>query len=136
MFRLIKINRLSLGLFVKNLDKHLDIDLETTPKPTVSIFFILDGPKLEAQAILLAATLRFFNSDRYQIIAYASAEARKTIQRITFRVMKACDVEIRPLDPIRVGGRTAFNMNDCVKTWDMFQIGIDIRIGIRIQKNR
>ena len=87
----------------------MDIDLDTATKTTVSIFFILDGPKLEAQAILLATTLRFFNSNRYQIIAYASQEAWANIQRITFRVMKACDVEIRPLDPIRVGGRTAFN---------------------------
>ena len=87
----------------------MDIDLDTATKTTVSIFFILDGPKLEAQAILLATTLRFFNSNRYQIIAYASQEAWANIQRIIFRVMKVCDVEIRPLDSIRVGGRTAFN---------------------------
>jgi len=33
---------------------------------SVSIFFILDGPKLQAQAVLLAASLRYFNKDRYK----------------------------------------------------------------------
>ncbi len=37
---------------------------------SVSIFFILDGPKLQAQAVLLAASLRYFNKDRYKLLAY------------------------------------------------------------------
>ena len=35
-----------------------------------AIFFIIDGPGLEAQAALLAATLAHHNGQRFRLIAY------------------------------------------------------------------
>lgn len=78
---------------------------------SVSVFFILDGPKYQAQAILLAATLRYFNSDRYKIIAYLP-EAQHQDQgmaRITARIMSACDTEVRIVTDRQINGRTPFN---------------------------
>ena len=46
-----------------------ELDAPPLAKEKTAIFFIVDGPKYQAQAILLAATLRYFNNDRYQLIA-------------------------------------------------------------------
>jgi hypothetical protein len=86
----------------------VETDLLKEQSDTVCLFFIVDGPKLEAQAILLAATLRFFNADRYRLIAYIPKKRRVEIQRITWRMLGACNVEIRTLPAPKVNDRTPF----------------------------
>lgn len=76
---------------------------------SVSIFFILDGPKYQAQSIFLATSLRYFNNDRYKIFAYIPDTAQGKIERITFRVMEACNVEVRRLKIPEINGRSPFN---------------------------
>ncbi|MGB0966703.1 MAG: hypothetical protein ACPGUX_00840 [Halocynthiibacter sp.] len=76
---------------------------------SVSLFFILDGQKYQAQAIMLAASLRYFNADRYKIFAYVPETARDDMERITLRIMRACNVEIRILKIPEINGRTPFN---------------------------
>jgi len=56
---------------------------------SVSIFFILDGPKLQAQAVLLAASLRHFNKDRYKLLAYVPVSGVTDLARSTRRAMRA-----------------------------------------------
>jgi hypothetical protein len=75
---------------------------------SVSIFFILDGPKLQAQAVLLAASLRYFNKDRYKLLAYVPESGVTDLARITRRAMRACNVEIVPFSVPKIDGRPAF----------------------------
>lgn len=65
----------------------------------INIFFLVDGPVLEAQATLLAATLAHANDDRFQLIAYAPDRHRDVIQAETCALFERCGVSIRPLPP-------------------------------------
>lgn len=86
-----------------------EADAPPEANETVSIFFILDGPKYQAQAILLAATLRYFNEDRFHLIAYVPKGGRKQLERITHRTMQACNVDVRDIEIDSVDGRPPFD---------------------------
>lgn len=58
---------------------------------TATVFFIVDGPKLEAQAALLATSLVYHNGNKYKYIAYYPEENFDSIRRITKRVLRACN---------------------------------------------
>jgi hypothetical protein len=62
-----------------------------------SIFFIVDGPGLEAQAALLAATLRAHNGDRFRLIAYVPDRHRPHLNPDLVALFAAAGVEIRRL---------------------------------------
>ncbi|MEP2784013.1 MAG: hypothetical protein ABJO67_03015 [Pseudoruegeria sp.] len=58
-------------------------------------FFVLDGQRFEAQAILLATSLRMQMGDDFPIIAYVPEASFDKITRITRRMMTTLKIEIR-----------------------------------------
>ena len=63
----------------------------------VTIFFIIDGPGLEAQAALLAATLRHHNADRFRLIGYVPDRHRPRLNPDLVALLGGCGVELRRL---------------------------------------
>ena len=63
----------------------------------VTIFFIIDGTGLEAQAALLAATLRHHNTDRFRLIAYVPDRHRPHLNPDLVALMDRCGVDLRRL---------------------------------------
>ncbi len=68
-----------------------------------TIFFLVDGPGLEAQAALLAATLRHHNGRRFHLIAYVPERHRAGLNPDLAAFLMGCGVEMRrlsmPLSP-------------------------------------
>ncbi|NUB43882.1 hypothetical protein GEU84_005780 [Fertoebacter nigrum] len=71
-----------------------------------TIFFIVDGPALEAQATLLAATLAHHNGRRFAYAAYVPARHRAALRPATRSLFERCGVALRalpePAQPWRV----------------------------------
>ena len=63
----------------------------------VTIFFIIDGQGLEAQAALLAATLKHHNGDRFRLIAYVPDRHRPHLNPDLVAHLTRCGVELRRL---------------------------------------
>ncbi len=62
----------------------------------ICVFFVVDGPKLEAQACFLAPTLRKHLGPEVSVIAYRRQDA-SPIQPVTARILSACNVELRDI---------------------------------------
>ena len=62
-----------------------------------TIFFIVDGRSLEAQATLLAATLTHHNARRHQLTAYVADRHRDAILPSTCALFDRCAVTLRAL---------------------------------------
>ena len=62
-----------------------------------TIFFIVDGPVLEAQAALLAATLRHHNGQRFHLIAYVPDRHRAQMNPDLAAFLLGSGVEMRRL---------------------------------------
>lgn len=64
-----------------------------------SIIFVVDGPGLEAQSLLLAASLAKQHPDRNQValIAYVSPRSADNLTEVTRALYAHCGVQIRPL---------------------------------------
>lgn len=60
-----------------------------------SVFFICEGDHLTAQGLLLAASLRFHNADRYNLNAYLPGGDLPDLAR---RAFDALNVDLRPLE--------------------------------------
>lgn len=71
--------------------------------PSTEVFFIVDGERLEAQATLLAATLKRHLMPHQRAVAYVREDYRDKMQDFTVSVLEASDVEIR-LIPNTNGG--------------------------------
>lgn len=69
--------------------------------PSLALFFIADGQKLERQSWLLAVTLFHAHAGdaRIKLIAYTSPEYRPQISLATQAIFEACNVELRDLPP-------------------------------------
>jgi hypothetical protein len=63
----------------------------------ISIFFVVDGMELEAQAALLAATLVHHNDDHFAYIGYVSPRHQQVLSPSFVQLMGRCRVELRPL---------------------------------------
>ena len=63
----------------------------------VTIFFIIDGTGLEAQAALLAATLAHHNGGRFRLIAYVPDRHRLQLNPALIVHLDRCGVELRRL---------------------------------------
>src|SRR5690606_39012801 len=59
-----------------------------------SLFFICEGDHLTAQGLLLAASLRFHNAQRFHLIAYVPGAPLPDVAR---RAFDALNVDLRPL---------------------------------------
>ncbi|MBT8474623.1 MAG: hypothetical protein KJO78_04035 [Alphaproteobacteria bacterium] len=68
------------------------------PPRSASVFFIIDGPKIEAQSVLLAATLRHHNGPDLVIDAYTPASNAPNILRNTRRILRTLGVSIHTID--------------------------------------
>ena len=64
-----------------------------------TIFFIVDGRGLEAQATLLAATLWQHNADRYPLLAYLPERHVGAVSNPARALFDRCGVTLRPLPP-------------------------------------
>lgn len=64
-----------------------------------SIIFVVDGPGLEAQSLLLAASLAKHHPDRDQValIAYVSPRSAGSLSEVTRALYDHCGVQMRPL---------------------------------------
>ena len=65
------------------------------PMPDTEVFFVIDGPRREAQACLLAPTLAQFLTDNQRAVAYVPANRFDDLNEMTREVLDACGVEIR-----------------------------------------
>ena len=63
----------------------------------ITIFFLIDGPVLEAQAALLAATLAHHNGGRFRLIAYVPDRHRPQMNPDIVAHLDRCGVELRHL---------------------------------------
>ncbi len=63
--------------------------------PRTSVFFVVDGRKLEAQACMLAASLKRHLAGRAEVIAYHRKDYR--ISDFTQTLLERCDIAMRPL---------------------------------------
>ncbi len=63
----------------------------------LSIFFIIDGPRLEAQAALLAASLIHHNGPRHLLIGYVPDRHRMALNPAFKDLMARCNVDLRRL---------------------------------------
>jgi len=61
---------------------------------SISFFFVMDGVRFEASAILLAESLRNTLGNGPQIIAYVPENKIATIQRVTRRMLEVLNVDI------------------------------------------
>ncbi len=64
-----------------------------------SIIFVVDGPGLEAQSLLLAASLAKHHPDRSQValIAYVSPRSAGSLMEVTRALYAQCGVQVQPL---------------------------------------
>ncbi len=64
-----------------------------------SIIFVVDGPGLEAQSLLLAASLAKHHPDRARValIAYVSPRSADSLSEVTRALYAHCSVQMRPL---------------------------------------
>jgi hypothetical protein len=62
----------------------------------LSLFFVIDGPRLEVQSLLLAASLRHHNPQA-RLIGYISAETRANLREVSRAVYAATGVDLRDL---------------------------------------
>jgi hypothetical protein len=63
----------------------------------ITIFFIVDGTRLEAQVALLASTLVHHNADRFNYIGYVSQAHQPALNPSFTDLMDRCGVALRPL---------------------------------------
>ena len=63
----------------------------------ISIFFIIDGTRMEAQVALLASTLVHHNAGSFAYIGYVSDNHRYALNPSFLHLMARCHVELRPL---------------------------------------
>ena len=63
----------------------------------ISIFFIIDGTRMEAQVALLASTLFHHNADSFAFIGYVSDKHRSALNPSFLQLMTCCRVEVRRL---------------------------------------
>jgi hypothetical protein len=75
---------------------------------SVSYFFVMDGARFEAAAILLAQSLRDSLGLVPEIIAYAPKKSIAEIQRITRRMLELLNVEIRAFESTQVDWNPAY----------------------------
>ncbi len=70
-----------------------------------SILFVVDGPGLEAQSLLLAASLAKHHPDRSQValIAYVSPRSTDSLSEVTRALYVQCGVQMRPLPSAEEG---------------------------------
>jgi hypothetical protein len=64
-----------------------------------SIIFVVDGPGIEAQSLLLAASLAKHHPDRSQVAlaAYVSPRSADSLSEVTRALYAQCGVQMRPL---------------------------------------
>ena len=63
----------------------------------VCVFFIIDGPKIEAQACILLPSIRRMLGETVSVIAYYRQDARAEIMAPTRQVLDSCNVEMRAI---------------------------------------
>lgn len=61
----------------------------------VEIVFVVDGKRLEAQACLLAPTLKFNLTRQQKAVAYVREDYVESVDALTFEVLDAAAVEVR-----------------------------------------
>lgn len=72
-------------------------------KSSTEIYFIVDGARLEAQACLLAPTLRANMTASQSAVAYLRAEYRSALNPLTIEVLERSGIALREI-PGRSGG--------------------------------
>lgn len=65
----------------------------------VTIFFIVEGARLEAQSALLAATLADHNGATHRLVAYAPPTALPGLPTPLRDLYDRCGVDLRPIEP-------------------------------------
>lgn len=65
--------------------------------PETTIFFIVDGKKLEFQSLLLVSSLWHHNGDKFKYIAYAPERYFSEISSTTRKLFEQCNVELKLL---------------------------------------
>lgn len=65
--------------------------------PSTEIYFIVDGPRLEAQACLLAPTLCANMLPRQRAVAYVRAEYRHDLNPLTVEILARAGIAIRDI---------------------------------------
>lgn len=101
--------------------KHPELEAITAPKPvfkfaadamfssaSVSYFFVMDGRRFEAPAILLAESLRNSLGQGPDVIAYVPNKIIDDILRVTIRMMELLNVDIRGFDSDQVDWNPAY----------------------------
>ncbi|GAB5446539.1 MAG: hypothetical protein Gyms2KO_14120 [Gymnodinialimonas sp.] len=71
--------------------------------PATEVFFIVDGDRLEAQACLLAPTLKRHLMDHQRAVAYVREDYIDQMNDFTLDVLAASDVEVRTIPGTRMG---------------------------------
>lgn len=71
-----------------------------TKAPTlISVFFVIDGRRMEKMAAILAASIHQHNGTKYQKFAYVPKAGREHLSRLSRKIFDACEVEIRDIEP-------------------------------------